>query len=209
LGTERRLKEKQLHKKFPLTFNSAADIKPENIITGGDFMVKRYSVSVSDALGAMIDKWKDEISPSTLFQQAMTAEIAKREGFNQRIREDTDMEGIIERLRKEKKEKENEYFGMGKEDGLEWAKAADYEDLISVTGRDFDDAFLPLFKKHWRRDNPQDMDHIINYIEEILYENLDLPADNSGEKLDPRAFKWLSGWYDGVWAFWDEVSDKL
>jgi hypothetical protein len=172
-------------------------------------MVKRYSVSVSDELGEKIDQWKNELSPSTIFQQAMSAEIAKKEGFVKRIKEDQDMESIIERLRQEKKASENKYFEFGKEEGLEWAKAANYEDLVFTVNKDLDD-LIGLMRLHWRAVPDEGiLLELRNYFCGQLYEELELPFDKDNDDLDPFVVEWLDGWLEGVQAFWREISDKL
>jgi uncharacterized protein YeaO (DUF488 family) len=168
-------------------------------------MVKRYSVSVSDELGNKIDRWKDDLSPSTIFQQAMATEIAKKENFIQRIKEDKNMEDIIERLRNEKKASEQRYYEAGKEDGLQWAKAAEYEDLLLTATEDPEDL---KDSGEYRAQGYAYHRLAAQWRDQMQYYPGLLQSDNE-DYLNPLAGEWLDGWFDGVQTFWGEISDKL
>lgn len=71
-----------------------------------------------------------------MFQDAVTEAIQKKEELQKRIREDLDLSQIVERLRHEKMHSEGNYYDTGKIDGVQWGKAAHYEDLIYVLGWD-------------------------------------------------------------------------
>lgn len=95
-------------------------------------MVKRYSVCVLDELGRRLDKWKRIISPSAVFQAAIEKVVREREEFIERLEGDPQMPDIIERLREERKDSDQEYRRRGKEKGVEWAKCASYNNIQYV-----------------------------------------------------------------------------
>ena len=165
--------------------------------------MRKYTVSVSDDLGEKIDRWKSEISPSATFQAAMAKVIEEKEGFVNRLKGDETMEQIIERLRAEKNEHENVYFNQGKDDGLEWAKAASYPDL-RYAAEVFEPAELEYAVKNIYRNEV-----LGDYFHTCLGGD---PATTPGEDDDffPDAGEqWLKGWTESVWEFWKEVARQL
>lgn len=166
-------------------------------------MAKRITVSVPDELGEQIDKWKGEISPSAIFQSAMEEAIAKKEGFLKRIHQGEDMNAIIERLRQEKKEEENIYFEKGKEDGLDWAKAASYSELKYATeGCDMTEEGYTCQSVRY--------DKILGpyWNSQMTHDPLMRGADDD-DFVNDEMEAWLNGWFEAVEQFWNEVSDKL
>ena len=58
--------------------------------------------------------------------------IQRKEDFQKRLKEDPKMEQIIERLKKEREESEQDLLVLAKDWGLEWAKLAHYDELIFI-----------------------------------------------------------------------------
>ncbi|MBR3663577.1 MAG: hypothetical protein IKN64_02865 [Desulfovibrio sp.] len=161
-------------------------------------MTKKFSVGISDSLAARLEPFKDKISPTAVFQNAMEKQIETLEQQKKRL-EGEDMEAIIERLRKEKAEYEDTKFDEGEEEGYEFAKSASYEELLyaaTTLAETCDLAERDLFK-----------DALLGgYFASLEDEN----GDNLLKVLDEEAYgKWLAGWAYGVSAFWREVGSKI
>jgi hypothetical protein len=71
-----------------------------------------------------------------MFQEAVTEAIQKKEEFQKRFSKDYNMSEIVKRLKQEKLIWEKQYYKLGKEEGLRWAKTAHYEDLLYVAQLD-------------------------------------------------------------------------
>jgi hypothetical protein len=169
-------------------------------------MAKKYTVSVSDELGAKIDLWKKEVSPSVEFQKAMDKAISEKEGFKARLQEDATMDQVIERLRAEKINAERSYFRRGEEAGVKWAKAASYVHLSYAAKICMGDP--AFFNK--LLDNPT----LSDYFHECFADDptaelptgydIEYPREYPDEVVD-----WLDGWCSGVEQFWKEVFPQL
>lgn len=155
-------------------------------------MVKKFSVGIPDDLAERLEPFKENISPTAVFQEAMAARIEAFESRKNRMKGE-DMEAIINRLRKQKEESENSVYKQGEEEGLDFAKTADYDELkygATVLAEIPDPERLAF-----------DRDGMLS----DYFEGLDELAD-----LDEEETKvWLRGWCAAVEQFWDEVSGKL
>ena len=174
-------------------------------------MVKRFTVSVPDELAEKIDKWKQEISPSAMFQRAMEEAIEEKEGFAKRITEYETMPEIIERLKREKAEGEKRYYYDGQEAGLAWAKAAPYFKLKYVAQLPEGHLKYPGETRTKAFDACRD-DYLGDYFSERFSDDpLMCPDDKKSEveNISGEAEEWLKGWFTAVDAFWKEVSDKI
>ena len=165
-------------------------------------MAKKITISVPDELHEKMQEWKKSLNFSRIFQEAISDLIQKKDNFKKRLKEDPDMEAIIERLRKEKQESENEWFDQGKQDGIDWAKNSHYSEIKEALDFEFETNGWPNCKavgeylEHLRSDTE---------LEEEYYQ---LFGDNRWE-LSLMGLKYLEGFKKGILEFWNEIKDKL
>ena len=104
------------------------------------------------------------------------------------------MSEIIERLKHEKKLSEGNYVERGKNDGLEWAKKAHYNDLMHALEMDCS---------------------LTMATDSLLSRNLsrtiesDLAMDITSEGLNRCARLYVDGWRKGIAEFWTIIQEKL
>lgn len=157
-------------------------------------MAKKVTISIPDMLHEKLEKWRESFNLSKMFQDAVSEAIQRKEEFQKRIREDLDLNQIVDRLRQEKLQSEGNYYQSGKSDGLRWAKTAHYDDL--------------LYALHWNNLENAVKDQVLGeYFQEMHQDNRLLRANtyNNGEYF----LNYLKGWKQGVAYFWDEVKEKL
>lgn len=160
-------------------------------------MTKKITISVPDDLHEKMEKWKASFNFSGIFQEAVRERINRKEAFKQRLKEEFDMEAAIERLRSEKAEVEQDFFNQGKNDGLEWAKNAHYEEIRGALEWDPGTQTLP--------DDEGLREEINTWIEE----DPDLDFEYRSGEMTNETFEWAKGWVEGVKEFWDEVKGKI
>jgi hypothetical protein len=181
-------------------------------------MVKKFNLSVPDELAEKIEERRAELGNlSSIFQEAVGKIITQKEEFEARLKGDDDMEAIVARLKKEKLEITREYYDRGLEDGLAWAKAASYQDLMNVINTDFvapngvdfyvhyilvNDSIGDMFREVFR-DPVMDMDHILDEY-------------RHPHRVDPEEYclygpsqQYFNGWIEAVHAFWDKVAEQV
>ena len=167
--------------------------------------MRKFNLSVPDDLAEKIQARRDELgSLSAIFQMAVAEKIGKKEEFEKRLKGDQDMEAVVQRLKKEKIQAKNNYFEKGKEDGLQWAKAASFEDLQYA--RRFDptdeegvcDPTIPLHD-----------DVLGHYFIDMLESDPLTNPEDDDEVLNDFATQWLMGWLEVVGHFCTEVVDPL
>ena len=95
-------------------------------------MAQKITLSVPDLLHEKLKEWRTSFNLSKMFQEAVTDAIRKKEEFQKRFSKDYNMSEIIKRLKQEKLIWEKQFYKLGKEEGLQWAKTAHYEDLLYV-----------------------------------------------------------------------------
>jgi len=157
-------------------------------------MAKKVTISVPDMLHEKLEKWRESFNLSKMFQDAVTEAIQRKEEFQKRIREDLDLNQIVDRLRREKLQSEGNYFQSGKSDGLRWAKTAHYDDL--------------LYALHWQDLGNAVKDQVLgNYFQEMHQDNRLLRANTY--RNDDYFLNYVKGWKQGVEFFWEEVKEKL
>ena len=93
-------------------------------------MTQRINISIPESLYERLQTYKDSINVSKVCQDALLAEIKKKEEFVKRVKENSSMTEVIERLKKERIQKYFMFYDIGREDGFEWAKVASYNELI-------------------------------------------------------------------------------
>ncbi|OQX63910.1 MAG: hypothetical protein B5M56_01320 [Desulfococcus sp. 4484_241] len=161
-------------------------------------MAKKITISVPDDLYEKMSKWRDSLNFSNVFQKAVSTLIQKKEDFQTRIRQELDQSAIIERLREEKAQSENNYYDVGRKDGLKWAKSAHYDDL--------------QYALHWvPGDNPTKDRVLGDYFRQVIEKDdiMDYAVGSDSLCLNEFAKTYISGWKEGVSEFWQEIRDKL
>ncbi len=157
-------------------------------------MTKKVTVSIPDMLHEKMEKWRESFNLSKMFQEAVTEAIQRKEELQRRIREDLDLNQIVERLRTEKMQSEGNYFETGKADGARWARAAHYEDL--------------LYACSWEDFATATRDRVLgDYFAEKVARNRLMEVTPEGVNQHLRVY--LEGWKSGIGQFWNEVRDKL
>ncbi len=161
-------------------------------------MTKRTTISIPDELHERMEKWKGKLNFSRISQNAISDAIRKRENFKKRLKEDENMEQIIERLQKEKKESEEDVFEAGKLEGLDWAKYAHYDEIqLVLNAWDSQEGAIAEIMKHdtsesnWTWLSKTLSDFGLEYEDSIPF----------------RTFE--SGFVKGVEEFWDEVKNEI
>ncbi|MDP3480820.1 MAG: hypothetical protein Q8R88_13695 [Desulfoprunum sp.] len=157
-------------------------------------MAKRVTVSIPDMLHEKMEKWRESFNLSKMFQDAVMEAIQKKEDFQKRIREDLDLQEIIERLRNEKARSEGDFFDSGRRDGLLWARSAHYDDLMYAL--DWDDV-----------DNAVKDQILGGFFQEKSKNNKLLEARPDGLSESFRVY--VKGWKSGIEQFWNEIQEKL
>lgn len=157
-------------------------------------MSKKVTVSIPDLLHEKMEKWRESFNLSKMFQDAITEAIQKKEDIQKRIREDLDVNQIIERLRQEKQKSEGNYYDAGKRDGVSWAKTAHYEDLIYALG--------------WEDLKGALQDRVLGEYFSAIQEKHRLMTVTP-EGINEYLKVYLNGWKSGVNQFWEEIREKL
>ena len=157
-------------------------------------MAKKVTVSIPDLLYEKMEQWRASFNLSKMLQEAVAEAIQKKEDFQKRLREDLDLNQIIERLRQEKRQSEGDYYETGRQDGLNWAKSAHYDDLI--------------YAINWEACEEAEDDPVLGpYFAEKKVARRPRPCEG---QASPNLFRlYLSGWQSGVGQFWEEVREKI
>ncbi|WP_459923563.1 hypothetical protein [Desulfatiferula olefinivorans] len=162
-------------------------------------MAKKITISVPDDLHEKMAEWKSALNFSKVFQTAVANMIRKKEALRHRINEEIDLASIIDRLKREKMEFENNVVENGKKDGLEWSKTAHYRDI--------------QYALSWHPDDKPDKDERLgDYFSQMLTaysRKLSVTGRQAQKRLNELSRQYLDGWKEGVELFWNEVKDKL
>lgn len=160
-------------------------------------MARKITISVPEDLYEKMSKWRHTLNFSNVFQRAVSSMIQKKEDFQSRLQEELDQSAVIERLRREKAESENNYFDIGKRDGLRWAKNVHYDDLQYAL------RWIP-------GENPTHDKVLGDYFAEKIKED-DIMDYAVGDPSCVNAFvkTYIDGWKEGVQEFWNEVAERL
>lgn len=159
----------------------------------------KITISVPDDLYKKMQEWKSTLNFSKVFQNAMYEIIQKKEALKSKIREDVDLESVVNRLKKEKNEHELNITEWGKKDGLEWCKTAHYREL----------QYALAWKSY---ENPHLDEELGDYFSHMLEKHMSCLM-TTGKKaqyqLSDFSERYLKGWKEGVELFWNEVKDKI
>ena len=162
-------------------------------------MGKKVTISVPDELHKKMQKWRHLFKPSKVFQDAMTYLIEKKENFAKRVKDGEDMAATIERLKKQKAAFEGEMEDRGRDEGLRFAKIADYEVLL--------EALKDLTVIENGTENLAVTSLEEYFTETAEGEGIDIFQDR--RQITPEFSQWLKGWKEGVETFWAEIEGKI
>lgn len=95
-------------------------------------MSKQVTITLPDELRDKVKRYKDRVNISSICQKALDQKISDFERQEAAVKNDPDIEAVIERLKKEKEMEENEWLEKGRKAGLVWAKQASYRELRCV-----------------------------------------------------------------------------
>jgi len=170
---------------------------------------KRINISIPDGLADRAEQWKDKFSPSELYQEALEEFVSKKEQLAERLKgEPEKMEAIVDRLNRQKKAAEQDFFVEGQEEGANWAKTADYLELKYAaegfnpfeSAREIGGVYYDWVMKD---------DDLGEYFGSLKDECPKLWKTDDEGRFSGEAEKFLEGWLEAVGAFWEEVSTKL
>jgi hypothetical protein len=171
-----------------------------HLTKGGDgSMSKRISISIPDELQEKMEKWKDSFNYSGICQDAIRQKIQRKEDFQRRLTgEPEEMEQIVERLKKEKAETEQNYFDDGKVQGLKWAKSSHYENIMVALKWDSLDTAMMAMSVH---ESEWD-DFLETHVGSVAY-------GHPVKFMEDMPLQWKNGFLEGIREFWDEVKSRL
>jgi hypothetical protein len=174
-------------------------------------MSPKVTLSVPKDLSEKMEQWKDKFNFSSVFQEAISKEINKKESYAKKIKENATMETVIERLKKEKMEEENEFYEIGKTDGLQWSKGASYREL-KYAAEEFT-AMFEISEDIFSYD-PKSNEILGDYFSDIFDEYKDRgmgwEQKAYSNYIPNKAFQlWEQGWKEVVEDFWEEVKGKI
>lgn len=171
-------------------------------------MTKKITISVPDELHEKMEKWKESFNFSRVFQEAISEKIQRKEDFQERLKGGSNMQTIIERLKEEKIKSGEDYYEEGKKDGLEWAKAAHYDEIQYAlqweTVKDIQQHQPGLFAT-----DPTKDEVLGEYFGEVMKEDLYMGFDTNHDMPNDHFIAWEIGWKEGIEAFWNEVAEHL
>ncbi len=155
-------------------------------------MAQKITLSIPDLLHEKLKEWRASFNLSKMFQDAVTDAIHRKEDFQKRLSKDYDMSDIIKRLKQEKLIWEKQYYKLGKEEGLQWAKTAHYEELLYVleSNATYELISDPKMKDYFNK----------------IYQSTELGKQSNS--IDHEQM-FMDGWYKGILEFWNHVKEKL
>ncbi len=157
-------------------------------------MAQKITLSIPDMLHEKLTEWRSSFNFSKMFQEALTDAIQKKEELQKRFSEEFDMPDIVKRLRQEKQTWEKQFFNLGKQQGIKWARSAHYEDLLYVLNHE--DTYELIgharFKSYFHR----------------IYKTHEL-GNYAIDGVVDHERKFMDGWFQGVNEFWNEVKEQI
>ena len=157
-------------------------------------MAQKITLSIPDMLYEKLKEWRTSFNLSKMFQEAVADAIQKKEEFQKRFSKDHNMAEIITRLKQEKMIWEKQFYQLGREEGLKWARTAHYEDLLYV---------LRFSRACKLICDPKMSDYSTK-----IYESASLSQDQYPDP-EAREMMFMDGWFSGVMEFWNHVKEKL
>jgi predicted CopG family antitoxin len=174
-------------------------------------MSKKITVSVPDDLYRKMKRWKGRFSYSKIFQKAMSELIEKQEKFEKIRKEDTSMDELISRLKKEKQEEKQEkltpWYDLGKMEGKSFINTASIDEIKIVVDAHPYGSEIPIGEliEHNEFNDLYFNQRIGELLTETAYGyEVDIPDDDSEEY---ESFQ--RGWMDGVIEIWEQIKYRL
>lgn len=162
-------------------------------------MSKKITISVPDDLYEKMKEWRSSFNFSKVFQNAITSMINKKEEVQKKINEELDLSSIIERLKKEKLEVENNFLEKGKKEGVEWSKTAHYKELQYAL------SWMPDENPFKDEELGEYLTHTFNKYKKMIT----FTGKTAQNRFNEFTSSFVYGWKEGVETFWNEVKDKL
>ena len=157
-------------------------------------MARKITLTVPDALYHKIDRWRSGFNLSRIFQDAVSDAIRKKEEFQKRMGEETPLNDVIARLKKEKESWEDRLSTQAEKAGTFWASKAHYEELIMAVNTSLDQV--------------PEIPHVQKQISETLHQLSQFP-EALNDCLESMKSTVQEGWLKGVQNFWETVRDKI
>lgn len=162
-------------------------------------MGKRLVLYVPDNRQAQVDAWRDKLNYSRLFFEAFDRAVALQKEIDSMSKDGIDP--VVERLKRESSEAENDARGDGVKDGTYWAR--EYAS-----------------KRHLRAISSDDFEQLVgfdfNSLYEFLEEHYDAFTDKSNETMtdvstwdEDEIEAYREGFLEGAAEVWNAVSDQL
>lgn len=205
-------------------------------------MSKQITITIPNDLAKRLEnfkKTKAKINISKICQTAIYAEIRASEQKNHQIQEETkektEMEGILQRLRKEKDEVIRGDYLFGHREGTKWVKRASYTQLIILgerwktsneiaAGATFNVKQLQEeFPEEFREGYRDDLDNFF-FDMSNRYANISLDGTwriskyfggdgptpgESSQDCPPEYRQFEDGFVQAVRDFWSQIKDRL
>jgi len=157
-------------------------------------MARKVTISIPEVLHEKMNEWRNSFNLSKMFQETLAEAINRKEAFQKRLKEDTSVSDIIDRLKREKSLSEKNYFENGIQDGLIWAKTAHYDDLQYAV------SWIP-------KNNPLNDSILGDFFKRVQKKDKMMSLS---EGLTNGYFeKYIDGWKDGVSEFWKKIKDQV
>lgn len=149
------------------------------------------NVAVPDDLYERYQTIKDDVgNVSAMFQQALEQKV---ELIESQINATSNKEKIVNKLKYQKKNFDNQVFNSGKTKGLNFVEKLTYKDFLELE---------KLADAHYELGNKG----LTLELDDFPYDIQDeiLPEDFTGEQ---EIF--LKGWLEGVMEFWDKTKEAI
>lgn len=157
-------------------------------------MARKITLTVPEGLYYRIELWRSTFNLSRIFQDAVAEAIRRKEEFQKRIVQDSNIGEIVQRLRREKRSIEQRTQHAAAEEGRRWAATAHYADLVAVI--------------HSSEEEAPRIPGGEAVIETTIRR---LAEEHEGEFVGEEEYREavVTGWRHGVLEFWEAIRDKL
>ncbi len=157
-------------------------------------MAERINITVPNNLHERLQAVRDSINISRICQEAIEQAVALEEIKMKAL---SNKEKVIERLRLERQESEQEWFDCGRADGLKDSENLSYDDFQQL---------LDLYEGKNELERHGSWIKVRQFPEdfhELLQERI------GGYSPKPVENIYLAGWIDGVTDFWNEIEAEI
>lgn len=151
----------------------------------------RLNVYIPEELWKKLEEVKDEIQPSSLFQDALKQELQRIASSKEILLIDGEdvWDVVAERLRKEKTKLMGDSFNMGVKDGLSWAKTATYVKLLEYASKEENESKEELPEEVFRR------------VDGFEFEDIN--------PFEIMPNEYIKGWWKGLNDAWSLLEEKI